>query len=209
MWKLAANGISVNRNLLVRGMHNDGICGYCGDVLEDTSHLFLNCLIARYGITMDGVRNDRTKKIVATLWSLWMTGNKRTFDGHNVYLTTFLSNITVALQFLRDYLKPDVRKLGTLRVSKMDLQVPSEFLQVSLGEEIHSMVHMNNPSIPVIRVDGSWHKRSSSYGTGWTLFSCDQDEKDAGGNSRLANSALHAETIARLSALKGSSRSGL
>uniref|UniRef100_A0A803MR70 RNase H type-1 domain-containing protein n=1 Tax=Chenopodium quinoa TaxID=63459 RepID=A0A803MR70_CHEQI len=151
--------------------------------------------------SQDGIRSHRIQALVATLWDIWVTSNKRIFQEENGYLRCYFRHIRESFLVLHDFSKPDTRPQDPVSATDLSCVPPPSFLQASLRRLEYALF---NDSLPLstIRVDGSWHKQSKHYGIGWSIELQNMVEKEVGGRSRIASSALLTEFWACLYALR-------
>uniref|UniRef100_A0A803MYT7 C2H2-type domain-containing protein n=1 Tax=Chenopodium quinoa TaxID=63459 RepID=A0A803MYT7_CHEQI len=128
-----------------------------------------------------------------------VTRCQRIFRGTNGYLRELFLNISEAMRNMEEFNKPDVQALGTLRVYADEigqtLGPPPGFNLVFIGKEKQSSGLDSSTQNCILRVDGSWDKRSGHYGIGWTVTFGDDVELEGGGDFGAGISAIHAEAL--------------
>ncbi|XP_021721729.1 uncharacterized protein LOC110689284 [Chenopodium quinoa] len=232
LWKLCRNGVAVKHNLIQRGVEIDGGCDSCGMEKEDIQHIFRLCSFARYswnncslhinsemdGSTPlghwiqshillfhseDGKHSSRIHVFVGTLWSLWLTRNGRVFRNEGGYLDDFYRHYNQSMKTLVSFLTPKVRSREALQLSDNGGGQPPGFRRFNIGR-CGTLLEtpMGESSQVVIMVDGSWMKSTGHAGFGWAYSSNAEDFQEGGGDFGTALSALHAELLACLKAIR-------
>ncbi|XP_056688032.1 uncharacterized protein [Spinacia oleracea] len=206
IWKIMVDGIPVKVNLERRGIMLDVNCDLCSDHCEDAQHTFRLCKLAQdLFISEDGKLSDRVVTFIGTLWALWVTRNSRVFRSETGNIQTVQTQFILALQQNAIYRKKNDENMGYLHPPEHMPTYPPEFYFANIGREIANM------SGSVIYIDGAWNKVTSRAGMGWVLeLPQTVDVGIVGGcDYGLGHSALHAESMACLQALRWATNSSV
>ncbi|XP_021838383.2 uncharacterized protein [Spinacia oleracea] len=232
--KLLHYGIATKANLGRRGIHVSTSCEMCNSADEDSQHLFRFCYFARdvwrwgslaihsnFNETMsfqewflfyirlfhrqDGTNSPRIVYFVSTLWSLWMTRDKRVFRGKVSNNSGVITLIQPRLEQHSTLHNKHSLQLGFLHPLEENPIYPPGFTRVILAG-----IETQDPN-SIILIDGSWFKVTKNSGLGWRLDreqgSCDLII--GGAQPGTSISALYTEALACLLSLRWASQAGL
>lgn len=216
MWRLLHKALATNSNLIKRNIPVHKGCYFCHRHREDESHLFRDCDIAsriwsssNLGIQTcssqiipfgewakkflqlfwkeEGVKSERAKEFVATLWSIWIHMNNIVFRDLYEDPTNILKR--------KDYLLRECIESNRIKDSYRN-NIPSS---TEAQQRIpNSLNNTGQQGICVMLVDGAWKRHRNKHpraGIGWTAYV--NEVKIFKGNSMImASSALQAEAYA-------------
>ncbi|XP_057248502.1 uncharacterized protein LOC130590337 [Beta vulgaris subsp. vulgaris] len=215
IWRLLQRALAVKCNLEKRNIAISVNCSICHQSPEDERHLFRDCDISSriwsasvLGINTrssvyipikdwirnflllfwreDGLKSERVREFVTTLWSIWLYRNNIVFNNLAEHPVDILNKKRILLEEVDE----------SNKITRQQLK--RGLVEYDAQQRVPPLLYTDQPAVCLVLVDGSWKRHKLHFpkaGIGWTAYM--NGEKILEGNAIVsASSSLQTEALA-------------